>query len=577
MAAAAPLPDWYVCTRGMGVPKYKKGFACFNYANSKAPKKGIVNLYTSRQFDSFNPFIIKGVAPEGMPDLVFARLMKAPLDNGEVAYPYVAEKVKISPDYRSVTFYLNKTAKFQDGSPITAQDVKFSFEVLKKKGVPIYRAWYKGVKGTKTINDSTICFVFEAPSRDLSFLLGKLPILSRAHYQKYNFSEGKQPPLGSGPYKIKSTTKGGDIIYERVKNWWGENLPVNKGHYNFDIIKYVHFATSTVGFESFKKGEIDWWREDRISNWMENYDFPSIEEGLVLQKTFKKPVPHGLNAFFINTRRSHLSDWRVRKALNLLFNFEWLNQAKFHGVYIRNTSIFMNTEFGAKGPITSDQVSFLNSYPKTLLPPEIFTKTNFETTNTVDGVGRQNLEEAMKLLKQAGWTLKKDKLRHPKQKEPFSLDIVLYAAGQRKLVENFAKNLEGVGITPHVLVLPLSAYYERFNEFDFDVILNYHPPVFIPGIEQEDFWGSQEAMTPGTLNLSGVEDKVVDGLVKKILESKTIPRLKTYTSLLDRVINAQYYLIPGWVPKDNYVAFSQELKCLGKDASFYEIDTWWKK
>jgi microcin C transport system substrate-binding protein len=561
----------------MGESKYKRNFSCFTYANPNAPKGGNINLYTPRQFDSFNPFILKGVSPEGMPDLVFARLMKAPLDNGEVAYPYVAEKVEIAKDSGSVVFYLNPKANFHDGSPITAQDVKFSFEALKNKGFPIYQCWYKGVKGTKTLGERSIRFVFHKPSRDLPFLLGKLPILSKAHYEKYKFSEGKKPPVGSGPYKVKSFTKGGDIVYERVKKWWGEDLPVNRGHYNFDTIRYICFATAVVGFEAFKKGDLDWWKEDRIANWMENYNFPAVEDGRVLQKTFKKPIPHGLNAFFINTRRSHLSDWRVRRALNLLFNFEWLNQARLYKVYTRNKSIFMDTEFGATGPLTKEQVAFLKKYDKTLLPADIFTKTNFLIKGDSKGLPRANRDEAMGLLKDAGWTLKEGKLKHKRQKEPFSLDIVLASVGQRKLVENFVKNLADVGISAHVLVLPLSAYYERFNEFDFDVILNYQPPVYIPGVEQRDFWSSEEAMASGTLNLAGVENKVVDELVKKIEESTEITKLKIYTFLLDRVISAQYYLIPGWVPEKSYVSFWRKLESLDKAASLFSVDTWWKR
>lgn len=561
----------------MGEPQYTHDFSCFSYANPNAPKGGNINLYTSRQFDSFNPFIIKGVSPEGMSDLVFARLMKTPLDNGVVAYPYAAQKVEVAKDHKSVVFYLNPTAKFQDGSSITSQDVKFSFEALKNESTPIYQSWYKGVQEAKILSEHSIRFVFKVSSRDLPFLLGKLPILSKAHYEKYKFSEGKKPPLASGPYKIKSFTKGGDIVYERVKKWWGENLPVNRGHYNFDTIRYVYFATAVVGFEAFKKGNIDWWKEDRIANWMENYNFPAVEEGRVLQKEFKKPIPHGLNAFFINTRRSHLSDWKVRRALNLLFNFEWLNQAKFYKVYTRNKSIFMGTKFGAAGPLRKEQVAFLKKYDKALLPPDIFTKTNFLIKGDSKGLPRASKDEAMRLLKEAGWTLKDGKLRHKRQKEAFSLDIVLASAGQRKLVENFVKNLGDVGISAHVFVLPLSAYYERFNDFDFDLILNYHPPVYIPGIEQQDFWSSDEVMVPGTLNLAGVENRVVDDLVKKIVGSTTISKLKIYTSLLDRVISAQYYLIPGWVPEKNYISFWNKFESLNKAASCFSVDTWWKR
>jgi microcin C transport system substrate-binding protein len=577
MVGAALAPNWYVSMKGMGEPKYKRHFSCLSYANPNAPKGGNINLYTSRQFDSFNPFIIKGVSPEGMIDLVFARLMKAPLDNGEVAYPYVAEKVEIAKDSKSVVFHLNPKAKFHDGSAITTQDVKFSFEALKKKGFPIYRSWYNGVKGTKTLSERSIRFVFHEPSRDLPFLIGKLPILSKTYYEKYKFSEGTLPPLGSGPYKVKNFTKGGDIVYERVKKWWGENLPVNKGHYNFDTIRYMYFATALVGFEAFKKGDIDWWKEDRISNWVENYNFQAVKEGRVLQKTFKKPIPHGLNGFFINTRRTFLNDWRVRRALNLLFNFEWLNQAKLYNVYTRNNSIFMDTEFGSEETLTKEQVSFLKKYDKALLPPDIFTKTNFLIQGDSKGLPRTNKDAAMKLLKEAGWTLKDGKLKHKRQKEAFSLDIVLASAGQKKMVENFVKNLAEVGITAHILVLSSSAYYERFNEFDFDLILNYHPPVYIPGVEQQDFWSSEEAMISGTLNLAGVENKVVDDLVKKIVESTTISKLKIYTSLLDRVISAQYYLIPGWVPEKNYVSFWNKVESLNNAASFFSVDTWWKK
>jgi microcin C transport system substrate-binding protein len=567
------LSSYYVSLRNMGQPKYKKNFSHFSYANPKAPKGGHLSLYTSRRFNTLNPYVDVGVVAPQI-DLVFATLLKSARDNMEVAYPYLAESIIVDAEYKGVTFTLHKNAVFHDGTPISAEDVVFSFNLLKKEGKIILRTILQQVEKVEVLNTHTVKFIFQSANRDLAYHLGFLPILSKKSLEG---KEGQRENLllGSGPYKVQTYDLGNFIVYERVKDWWGENLPSNKGFYNFDTVKVTCYADPRVGFEAFKKGLVDWWVEERISNWYKGYDFPSFHRGDVIRIAYEKPFYHGLTGLFINTRRSHLADYRVRKALSLLFDFEWLNKTRFFNSYKRNISIFMNSGYGAPPIMSGAEQKLCQMYSRSLLPSELFEIGRGKKKR--QSVDRDRVHQALALLEDAGWILKRGVLVSKRTGQPMHLNLVVYSPGHIALFQDFLRNLKKVGIQAQIRGTDFPYYMTCLRNLDFDIILHFHPHVVIPGAEQELFWASRWSNIPSTLNLPGVENSVVDDLVSKIKAANNLQDLKIYTALLDRIITLGYYLIPGWTPQKSYLAYWRKLNVLQRDASLYDIDTWWAR
>jgi microcin C transport system substrate-binding protein len=559
----------YVSLRGMGQPKYKKKFSHFAYANPSAPKGGHLNLYTASRFTTVHPYMDVGVPPPYI-NLIHATLMKPARDNLEAAYPYLAESVSIDPTSTSVVFTLRKSALFHNGEPIQAEDVAFSFDLLKKEGPLSLKSFLQLVSKVEIIDGRTIRFIFQEPNRDLPYQLGSLPVFCKQSLKGKDWKK-ESSLIGSGPYKIQSYELGNFITYERIKNWWGESIPSNKGFYNFDEIKVTYYADSRVGFEAFKKGLVDWWRDERISNWYKRYDFEAYHEGKVKKISFSKPFYHGLTGFFMNTRRPPLEDIRVRKALSLVFDFEWLNRARFFNSYKRNTSIFMNSGYGAPRTMSAEEKKLAEAYGMRS-PPEEEERAARALTIKND---RERFSKALLLLKEAGWVLRNGVLVSEKTDRPMVLDLVVPSSGHVPLFQHFLGNLKKVGIEAHIKGIDRACYIALERSLEFDLIFHFHPDVVIPGVEQDLFWASRGANTLGTFNLSGVSDPLVDDLVSKIKTAKNISILKTYTALLDRIITLGYYLIPGWVPQKSYVAYWRKLNVLPQDASLYEIDTWW--
>ncbi|MDC0348850.1 extracellular solute-binding protein [Alphaproteobacteria bacterium] len=575
MTAVAQGKSYYVSLRGMGQPKYKKEFTHFSYANPKAPKGGQINLSTSRRLDQLNPYVSLG-GDSIQTENVFATLMKAPRDNIEVAYPYLAESVSVDPNGKFVTFFLRKGASFHSGEPITAQDVAFSFHLLKRQGSPQFQSMYQGVKSVQVLTPYVVKFYFQKKNRDFPYMLGALPILSQKSLEGKNFKSESLSLVGSGPYKVESHTRGKSISYSRIHHWWGEDLPCNKGFHNFDMIKIVWYANSRVGFEAFKRGLVDWWKEERIGNWYMGYDFPAFRQGNVEKKTYTKPFYHGLTGLFINTRRPNLSDWRVRKALNILFNFKWLNKVRFFDSYKRNKSIFMNSGYGSFSSMGAAERDLCRQYEPSLLPQGIFEDPSLEE-DTSKGLSRHHFQKALSLFKEAGWDLEKGQLVHSETKKEMTIDLLVYAPGHVSIFQDFLQNLKRVGIKGRIRGVDLSYYMSCLRKRDFDIVLHFHPHVIIPGAEQEVFWSSKWANSSSGLNLSGVKNPIVDDLVEKIKTTESLKHLKTYTALLDRIIRLEYYLVPSWTPQKSYVAYWKKLSVVQKDASLYSPDTWWIK
>lgn len=571
--------EHYVASRGFFTPKYDKDFKHFSYAHPLAHKGGAIALAARGSFfDSFNAHILKGTAPEGV-ELLHATLMTPALDDPNVVYPYVAESIYVSSDHRYVIFKLNKQAVFNDGSALTSKDVVFSFQLLQKHGAPQYAMPYKGVLSVIRIDPHTVKFEFKEPSRLLPFILAKMPIFSKEFYRSYDFNESSLvPPLGSGPYEIDSFRPGEFITYKRVRNWWGRSLPVNVGQYNFDKVTYRYFKNKDVIVEALARNLVDYHWEWSISRWLHQYDFPAIQSGKVVKKDFKKPYPHGLNAFFINTRRPHLRDRRVRKALNLLFNFEWFNHKICYDHYERNQSIHMDTGYGAKGTPSEEELALLQTYDKSLYPPEAALLPFKAPENSPGGLLRIHFEEALTLLQSAGWRMEKGVLNHPVMGR-FRLKMLFPHPSYEKQYQEYFTTLQRFGIEVEPQSVDTSAYMARVHNFDYDVVLHFNPPFHVPGKEQENMWTTKAADTFGSFNLAGVKNFMVDDLVEKIVETESLSQLELYASLLDRVISWGYYMIPMWAPSLVHVAYWDKFQFVptAENENVLYPHAWWSK
>jgi microcin C transport system substrate-binding protein len=576
-SVTATAQQYAVSHGGFFTPKYAKNFTHFSYANPLAPKGETITL-TAREsgFDTFNPYTLKGTAPDGI-ELLHATLMKPALNDPNVAYPYVAESLYIANDHTSVVFNLDKNAKFHDGSSITSKDVVFTVDLLKREGSPKYSLMLEDVLSVTRVDKHTVKFSFKNPSKTLPFLLAKLPVLSKDFYRSYPFSEASLlPPVGSGPYEVGSFRPGEFITYKRVREWWGRGLPSNTGLYNFDTVTYRFFKTKDTVLDALARNAIDHHWEWRISRWLHSYNFPAVEKGEVLKKDLKKPYPNGLNALFINARHPHLKDRRIRKALNLLFNFEWLNNRLYYNQYKRNQSIYMDTGFGAEGAPSNAEKVLFSKYDKGLYPPEAACLPFKAPENSPSGVLRIHFEEALSLFQSAGWSIQDGVMQHPAL-GPFKLRFLFSSPAYEKQYQEYFTTLQRFGIEVISQSVDTTAFMSRVNNFDYDVVLYFVPHISVPGIEQENLWASKAADIKGSLNLSGIKNPMVDDLLKRLINAESLSQMKLYTSLLDRVISWGYYVIPMWTPELIHVAYWNKFDFVPAAENILYPHAWWAK
>lgn len=560
--------------RGLITPKHQKNFNHVTYVDPNAPKKGIIKLPAKRStYSSFNPFILKGVEASGL-DYLHATLMKVPLDDQMVAYPYIAKDIEISKDGLSVTFTLRENTRFSDGSPLTSEDVEFSYKMLKTKGKPSYVLAYENVGSAEKISRHKIRFHLKKPDKNTPFSLAKMPIISKKFYTKIPFDAPSiVVPIGAGPYKIKNFKNGKYIVYERVRNWWAQNIPVVKGLYNFDTIKFVHYYNYDAIVDGLNRGEIDHNIEMKVSRWENKYKSDACLKRKIIKKEFKKPVPHGLNAFFFNTRRSKLSDPRVRKALNLLFNFEWINKALFNNRYKRNKGLFNSKEYNATGKLSAQEKKILKQIG--IKNPDTYEDLEDRIKqNTPQGLSRENMDHAIRLLTEAGWELENGVLRHKKYGD-FSFEILLPAPSMGRILENYRKTLSQMGIKASLKSVDSAQFESRLHNFDYDLILFFMPLTYVPGKSLKNMWHSKSADMKGSYNLAGVKNKQVDLLIRKIIQADTMEDIKLYASTLDRIIRLRYYYIPAWYRDEIYVAYWNKFGYIDKDENGYSINAWW--
>ena len=557
-----------------GQAKYGRDAKHLDYVNPDAPKGGTLRMAGIGTFDTLNPFSIKGKAPEGM-NLVYDRLMTRVWDEPFTLYPMIAQSVDVPEDRSSITIHINPKARFQDGSAITADDVIFSYQTLKTSGRPNMRRVYQLIKTADKIDDHTVKFSLGAGyDRETVMIIAMMPVLSQKWWQGRTFDQTELDiPNTSGPYKIASIDPGRKIVYQRDSNYWAKDLMPNVGQFNADQVVYDYYRDDTVAFEAFKVGDIDVRRELSASKWASAYDFPAATDGRVIKNSIKHGRPERTLGFIFNTRRAPFDDIRVRKALNLLFDFEWVNEGLFHGQYKRIASYFPNSELAASGPSNGRELDILKPW-KGKIPDEVFGRSWTPPSSASPEERRKNMVEADKLLNDAGWKVENG--QRMKNGKPFVFEIIVSAIEDEKIALHFTDNLRKMGITASIRRLDAAAYIGRLNEYDFDMTLYYWLSTLSPGTEQILYWGCQAAKEPARWNYAGICDPAIDALAGDIAKAKDRESLVATVRAMDRILMAGDYMIPLYYAGRDNVAYWKPWK-RPNNAPLYGmvLETWW--
>ena len=530
-----------------GKPKYDANFTHFDYVNPDAPKGGILKQASFGSFDTFNPFSIKGNSAPGI-GLIFETLTTASADEPFTQYGLIADKIDTPEDRSYVRFHINEKARFNNGEKITPEDVVFSFEMLRDFGMPQYRYYYKDVAKVLPEKDGWIRFDFSTEeNRELPLILGQMPVLSKKDWKDKDFTATSLTvPVGSGAYKLKDFALNRYVIYERDKNYWGKDLPVNRGMNNFDEIRFDIYRDTTVAVEAFKSGAYDIRVENEAKKWATAYDGADLNAGRIKKQEFTHNLPSGMQGFVFNTRRSIFADKRVREALQYTLDFNWLNDKIFFSSYTRTKSFFDNSYLAAKGLPSAGEKALLEPF-KEKLASRIFTDEilvpELDSSNP-----RPQLMRALELLEQAGWTVQDGVLKN-KDGIPFEFEILLDSSGAntwQRIILPFVRNLKKIGINARVRVMDALQYKQRLDDFDFDMFVMVWGQSLSPGNEQRYYWGSSAADQKGSYNFAGIKDETIDFLIEKVVAAKTTEELQTATRALDRVLMWGFYVIPQW-------------------------------
>ncbi|EPY02906.1 extracellular solute-binding protein [Magnetospirillum fulvum] len=523
----------------------RRAFSQFDYVNPNAPKGGEIRLAETGGWDTLNPFTVKGEAAGGS-DLPFETLMIESADEPFSEYGLLAESIEFPADRSWVAFTLRPKARWHDGKPITADDVVFSFDILKTKGHPRYRFYYAAVDKVEKVGERKVRFTFKpGDNRELPLILGQLPVLPKHYWKGRDFAATTlEPPLGSGPYKAGPFETGRTVTWVRVKDYWGADLPVRRGQYNFDRIRYDSYRDTTVALEAFKAGEYDWRLEMEAKKWATGYqDWSGLKDGRGLKEAFPNQRPAGMQAYVYNLRRPLFQDAKVREALAYAFDFEWTNKTLFYGQYKRTTSFFANSDMAATGLPGPKELEVLEPL-RDKVPPQVFTSVYKPPETEGDGNIRANLRAAMRLLEEAGWTVQNGKL--VKDGRPFVFEILLVQPVWERIALPFARNLERLGIEANVRVVDTAQYKNRVDQYDYDMVVQVWGQSQSPGNEQASFWGSAAADAVGGQNLAGIKNPAIDALVAALIAAPDRETLVARARALDRVLLWNHYVIPQW-------------------------------
>ncbi|HJZ44754.1 MAG TPA: extracellular solute-binding protein [Hyphomicrobiaceae bacterium] len=566
----------------IGTPAHGPGFAHFDWVNPSAPKGGRVRQWALGSFDSLNQFPVKGNAAAAL-GLIYDTLLTHSPDEASTAYGLIAEWVSYPPDFSAATFQLREGARFHDGKPITAEDVIFSLEAVKKAS-PNYAFYYKNVVKAESAGAHSVTFTFDVKgNRELPMIVGELPILPK-HYWQSTSANGEprdlskttlDVPLGSGPFRIKEVDTGRSITYERVNDWWAKDLPVSKGQWNFNEIRFVYFRDRVPAFEAFKAAQLDFWRESSAKFWATAYDFDAVKRGLVRKERLPVATVAPMQSFAFNTRRPQFQDPRVRRAFNLAFDFEWANKNLFYDQYTRLNSYFDNSILRARGLPDGRELEILSEI-RSEVPPEVFTEEWKNPVNHTPEDARKHLSMAAKLLAEAGWEAKGGVMTNA-QGVQLSAEFLLVQPDFERIVLPYKAALEKLGVKASARVVDTSQYQRRQDTFDFDIIIANFAQSESPGNEQRDFWGSDAAGKEGSRNVVGIKNPAVDKLIDKIILAKDRDDLIAATRALDRVLLWNQYLVPQWhIPFDRLAMwdmFRRPAKLPSRNTSFLRV--WW--
>jgi microcin C transport system substrate-binding protein len=542
--------------------KYPPDFKHFDYVNPNAPKGGVFSHIGATRafnqnfltFNSLNSFILKGDGAQGM-ELTFASLMARAEDEPDALYGLAARAVQISPDGLTYRFLLRPGIKFHDGSPLTAHDVAFSLKVLKEKGHPIAQQLLRDFVGAEAPDDATVVVRFAAHrARDVPLFVAALPIFSRSYYAARRFDETTlEVPLGSGPYKVGRFEPGRHIEYERVKDWWGADLPVGRGQNNFDIVRYEYYRDREVAFEGFTARSCLFREEFTSRAWATRYDFPAIREGHVKRDVIPDDTLSGAQGWFFNTRREKLENKRLREAFIDAFDFEWTNQKIMYGSYQRTHSVFQNSDMMAVGKPSADELALLEPF-RGKVPDEVFGEPFVPPVSDGSGQDRAQLRKASALLKEAGFVIKDGK-RVTLQGEPISVEFLIDEPSFQPHHMPFIKNLGTLGIEANLRIVDPVQYRKRVDDFDFDLTIQRFSFSSTPGDSLRSYFSSQAAAMKGSQNLAGISDPVIDALIDKIIAADSRTSLTMACRVLDRVIRSGRYWVPHWYKASHWLAY----------------------
>ncbi|MEX0582573.1 MAG: extracellular solute-binding protein [Sneathiella sp.] len=539
-----------------GPLKYGPDFTHLDYVNPDAPKGGDVKLSAVGGFDNLNPYISRGQAANGL-GLTFETLLTQSYDDPSAEYGLVAESVEVAEDLSFAIFNMRPEARFHDGSPITADDVIFSLDAVKESGTPLFRYYYADVESAEKLDDHRIKFNFSGPpNRELPQIVGQLlPILSKKYFETHEFEETTLTPiLGSGPYRVKDFEANRYITYERVPDYWGADLPINVGRYNFDTLRYDFYRDTAVLLEAFKAGEYDYRSENSAKNWATGYDFPAVKKGLVILEEVPNERSAGMQGYAFNLRREKFQDPALREALIYAFDFEWLNRNIFYDQYSRTNSFFENSIMAATGQPSAEELAILEPY-RNQLPQRIFGPAFQAPVTDGSGQDRAPLRQAKKILNDAGWNVENGKLIDPNTSKPLTIEFLMYDPNSLRITGPYIKNLKKLGIDASSRVVDSAQYTERLRNYDFDMTTAGFGQSISPGNEQREFWGSAAGQRPGSRNVMGINDPVIDALIENLIAAPTYDDLIPAVRALDRVLTWNFYVVPQFHAAYDRIAY----------------------
>lgn len=561
-----------------GLPDIAPGFPNLSYVNPDAPKGGRIKLGYLGSFDTVNPLVIKGEQASGVREFSIETLMARDLDEPFTLHGLLAETIDIADDRKSVTFTLNPKARFSDRTPVTADDVLFSFEMLKTKGRPNHRTYFAKVVAAERISDRQVRFTFaDASDRELPLILGLMPVISKAATDANTFEQTTLKPLmGSGPYVLSRIDPGRSLTYTRDPDYWAKDEPVNRGRFNFEEIRFDYYREGSAMFEAFKSGLLDLRLEEDPSKWADGYEFPAVRDGRIVKSAFDIGLPAGMTALVFNTRREVFKNPSVREALITLFDFEWINRTLYNGLYRRTQSYFERSYLSSAGkPADTRERSLLAPFMDNVKPEMLEGTFKFPESDG-SGQNRANQRRAFELLKAAGYELREGTLVETATGKPFRFEILAYNQAQEALLAAYARSLAPLGIEARVRVIDSAQYQRRLNSYDYDMIQTTWPSSLSPGNEQLFRWSSASATAPATYNFAGVQNKAADAMIEAMLAAKGKDEFVSAVRALDRVLLSGDYVVPMFYVPNQWVAHWARLKYPGKTPLFgYALDTWW--